>query len=44
MVVCFQFGEVEDVYLGRALADLDPNAEEIAMLPPYFIEGIEMKL
>ena len=41
MGTCFQFGEVRDAFLGRVLAGLDPSTEEIAMLPPYFIEGME---
>ena len=41
MCAYVQFGEVRDAHLGRALAGLDPNGEEIAMSLPSFKEGME---
>ena len=41
MEVHFQFEEFRDAYLGRSLAGLDPNTEEIAILSTYFTERIE---
>ena len=44
MDVNFQLGDVGDVCLGMSLECLEPNAEEISMLPPCFTEGMEMML
>ena len=39
--IYFKFGEVRDAYLERVLVGLDSTTEEIAMLLPYFIQGME---
>jgi hypothetical protein len=43
----WHFAEPGDHYLGCCLADLDPNSEDFAILPPHFtvsnpIEAVEL--
>jgi hypothetical protein len=41
--IYWHFAEPGDHYLGRCLADIDPNSEDFAILPPHFTVGNPME-